>query len=261
MRSFLALVAFTLLAAAATYTVRPGDTLGGIARRLRVPVAALVRANHLTDPDRIVAGTQLLIPGARPGAVPPSAKSPAPTHVVARGETLGSIAAKQRVSVRSIALANNLANVNRIRVGQVLVVPGAARNATWVCPVAGGARFDDDFLAPRGKRRHLGIDMLARRGTPVVATVNGVLRRHDNPRGGIAYFLGGDDGREYYGAHLASYLRPDGRVRIGDTIGTVGASGDASGGPTHLHFEVMVGKAKENANPFGLLAQACPRDP
>lgn len=260
MRSFFALVAFTLLAAAATYTVRPGDTLGGIARRLGVPVVALARANHLPDPDHIVAGNQLVIPGATPGAVPAVAKRPVPTHVVARGETLSSIAAKQGVSVRSIAQANHLANVSRIRIGQVLVVPGVVRRASWVCPVAGGGRFSDDFLAPRGKRRHLGIDLLAPRGTPVVATVNGVLRRRDNGLGGIAYFLDGDDGRKYYGAHLATLSRPDGRVGIGETIGTVGASGDAVGGPTHLHFEVMVGQPKENANPFGLLSRACPRD-
>lgn len=257
MRSFVALLALALLAAAATYTVQPGDTLSAVAHRFHVPIGALLRANHLTDPNRIIAGKQLVIPGVTPGAVPAPAASPMATHVVKTGETLGAIAAAQRVSMAALAHANHLANANRIRVGQVLLVPGAVRRATWVCPVAGGARFIDDFGEPRGDHRHLGIDMLATRGTPVVATVNGVLRRHDNARGGHAYYIDGDDGREYYGAHLATFVRGDGRVRIGETIGTVGSSGNAAGGPTHLHFEVMVGKG--NADPYGLLSHACPR--
>jgi murein DD-endopeptidase MepM/ murein hydrolase activator NlpD len=256
-RSFFALVAFALLAAAATYTVRPGDTLGAVARRFHVPIDALIRANHIKDPDRIVAGKQLVIPGATPGAVPARAAAPVVTHVVKKGETLSAIATAQHVSVATLVKANKLANANRLRIGQVLVVPGAARRATWVCPVAGGARFYDDFGEPRGGRPHLGIDMLAPRGTPVVATVNGVLRRHDNARGGHAFYIDGDDGREYYGAHLATFVRGDGRVHIGDTIGTVGNTGNAAGGPTHLHFEVMVGEG--NADPYGLLSHACPR--
>jgi murein DD-endopeptidase MepM/ murein hydrolase activator NlpD len=252
-RSFLALVVFALLAAAATYTIRPGDTLGAVATRFHVPIGALVRANNLKDPDRIVAGGRLVIPGA----VPAGAAAPMATHIVKKGETLGGIAAARHVSVAAIVRANHLANANRIRVGQVLVVPGGARRATWVCPVAGGARFIDDFGEARGSRRHLGIDMLAPRGTPVVATVNGVLRRHDNKLGGHAFYLDGDDGREYYGAHLATFVRGDGRVHIGETIGTVGNTGNAAGGPTHLHFEVMVEGG--NADPYGLLSHACPR--
>jgi murein DD-endopeptidase MepM/ murein hydrolase activator NlpD len=231
--------------------------LGAVAHRFHVPIDALIRANHIKDPDRIVAGKQLVIPGATPGAVPARAAAPVVTHVVKKGETLSAIATAQHVSVATLVKANKLANANRLRIGQVLVVPGAARRATWVCPVAGGARFLDDFGEARSGHRHLGIDMLAPRGAAVVATVNGVLRRHDNARGGHAFYIDGDDGREYYGAHLATFVRGDGRVNIGDTIGTVGNTGNAAGGPTHLHFEVMVGEG--NADPYGLLSHACPR--
>ena len=99
--------------------------------------------------------------------------------------------------------------------------------------------------------------MLAPRGTPVVASVGGVLRRHDQPRGGLAYYLRGDDGLTYYGAHLATFVRGDGRVRIGETIGTVGSSGNAAGGPTHLHFEIINQAGPKN--PFAKLTAACPR--
>jgi murein DD-endopeptidase MepM/ murein hydrolase activator NlpD len=250
-RTFFALVVFALFSAAATYTIKPGDTLGSIAKHNGVSVAALASANHLTDPNRIYAGQQLVIPGAKPG--------PAPARYVVRsGDTLGRIARAHHTSVAALVKANGIKNPNRLRVGQELVIPGAGGGATWVCPVAGRTRFIDDFGAPRsGGRHHEGIDILAPRGTPVVATVSGVVVRHDQPRGGLAFYLRGDDGLTYYGAHLATFVRGDGRVRIGQTIGTVGDSGNARGGPTHLHFEVINHAGAKD--PFALLTRACPK--
>ena len=251
MRTFLALVVFALFSAAATYTIKPGDTLGTIAKQHRVSVADLAKANGIRDPNRIYAGQQLVIPGAKPGPAPGG------RYTVMSGDTLGAIARRHRVSVAALAKANNLANPNRLAVGQILVVPGVA-GATWVCPVAAPSRFIDDFGAPRGGgRAHEGIDLLAPRGTPVVATVSGALERHDQPRGGLAYYLRGDDGFTYYGAHLATFVRGDGRVRIGEIIGTVGDTGNARGGPAHLHFEVIDKTGPRN--PHALLTKACPR--
>lgn len=249
MRTFFALVAFVLSSIAATYTVRSGDTLGLVARRHGVSVAALARANGITDPDVVYAGQVLTIPGQSVAAA-----APVTTYVVRRGDTLGVIARRYRVPVAALARANGIANPDRISVGQVLRVAAAA---TWVCPVAGRTRFVDDFGAPRpGGRLHEGTDLLAPRGTPVVASVNGVMRRHDSPRGGLAYYLRGDDGLTYYGAHLATFVRGDGRVRIGDIIGTVGDTGNAAGGPMHLHFEIINSHGPKD--PYAQLKQHCP---
>jgi len=256
-RTFLALVAFTLFASAATYTLKAGDTLGVVAHRFGVSVSSLASANHIKDPNRVYAGEKLVIPGAIPGAVLISATKPiaGTVHVVKAGETLSGIARSHHVTVVSIVTANGLKDANHIKVGQHLAIGHAA---TWVCPVAGATRFIDDFGAPRpGHRKHMGIDLLARRGVPVVATVSGMFRKHPNHLGGNAFYLDGDDGREYYGAHLATYVRNDGRVRLGETLGTVGDSGDARGGPTHLHFEVLV--HHKNLDPYTLLRAACPR--
>lgn len=126
----------------------------------------------------------------------------------------------------------------------------------WVCPVAGPNTFTNDYGAPRaGGRSHQGNDLLAPRGTPVVAHVSGVVERNSNNLGGLAYYLHGDDGNNYYGAHLDSY-GAHGRVNQGTVIGTVGDSGDARGGPPHLHFEMMV-PGRGNVNPYSTLRQAC----
>jgi LysM repeat protein len=251
-RTFFALLAFTLFAAAATYTLKPGDTLGGVAQRFHVTVGALASANHIADPNKVYAGQTLVIPGA----VSAASATPVAGHVVRSGETLGGIAARYHVSVGALAKANGIANPNLIRVGQTLKIPGAV--ATWVCPVAGRSTFRDDFGEPRGGgRRHEGVDLLAPRGRPVVATVAGTIERHDNRLGGLSFYLHGVDGYVYYGAHLATFVRGDGAVRIGETIGTVGNSGNAVGGVTHLHFEMI--KRGASQDPYGFLNAACPR--
>lgn len=110
-----------VVARAATVTVQPGDTLGTIAARNGVSVASLASANGIANPNLVVAGTRLTIPGAT-GTV--AAVSSAPTHTVAPGETLGGIAARYGTSASAIASANGLANPNVVRVGTRLTIPG-----------------------------------------------------------------------------------------------------------------------------------------
>ncbi|MEA3018812.1 MAG: hypothetical protein QOI47_336 [Actinomycetota bacterium] len=132
-----------------------------------------------------------------------------------------------------------------------------AGNGSWMCPVQGPHSFSDDFGAPRsGGRRHQGNDILAPRNTPIVANVGGSVREHDNGLGGRAYYLEGDDGNEYYGAHLESYAGGSGHVPQGTVIGYVGNSGDARNGPTHLHFEIHPGGGAA-VDPYPTLKQYC----
>jgi spore germination protein len=52
------------------YTVRSGDSLSVIAAMFDTTVGAIVRANELDDPNDIVAGQRLIIPGASPSPAP-----------------------------------------------------------------------------------------------------------------------------------------------------------------------------------------------
>lgn len=128
------------------------------------------------------------------------------------------------------------------------------------CPVGQPRTFVDSWgFARSGGRSHQGTDILAPRGTPVFAYTDGVISRvqaGDRGLGGLYFYLQGDDGHEYYGAHLASLSVVAGqRVRAGEPIGTNGDTGNARGTP-HLHFELHPGGGRA-VNPYPIVATAC----
>ncbi|HUF33264.1 MAG TPA: peptidoglycan DD-metalloendopeptidase family protein [Acidimicrobiales bacterium] len=133
----------------------------------------------------------------------------------------------------------------------------APSRGSWTCPVQGPRAFTNDWGQPRsGGRRHQGTDILSPRGTPVVASVSGSVRGHNSRLGGISYYLKGDDGTTYFGTHLDSLSGASGRVSQGTVLGYVGDSGNARGGPTHLHFEIHPGGGSP-VNPYPTLAANC----
>lgn len=263
MRSLRALflVATLLVASSATtYTLKAGDNLTKVARRFGVSVGELAKANGIVNPDLVVEGRRIAVPG--PGPVPAAAAAPAgrapvvgrTRHVVKRGETLASIAAKYDTTVAELKQLNALANVNRIVAGKSLTVPGAAQ---WLCPVQGFHTVVNNYGAPRpGRRSHRGNDIFAARGTPVVAPVSGTLRAASGKVAGLAVYLNGDDGTTYYFAHLNSLARSSGAVDAGTLIGSVGNTGNASSLPPHLHVSVAPGGG-EPINPWATLRQGC----
>jgi len=117
-----------------------------------------------------------------------------------------------------------------------------------VCPVQGavaGRDFSNDWGYPRsGGRFHQGNDIFATTGTPVVAVADGTVTRWNPPSaptglGGITVTYRIGDGSEWYNAHLdtvAEGIEPGVSVARGQTIGTVGNTGNARTTPPHLHL-------------------------
>lgn len=235
--------------AASFHVVRAGDTMAGIASRYGITVAQLAEANGITDPSRIYIGTRLSLTG-KSFVADNTAGGSATTHTVAAGETLGSIARRYGVDVDELARANGISNPNRIQVGQKLTVSGGG----WVCPVPGASYFNDWGFPRSGERFHQGTDLMAPRGTEVLAPVGGQIKLITGTVGGLQFYLYGDDGVTYIGTHMDAFGR-SGRVEAGQVIGYVGDTGNARGGPTHLHFEIHPGDA-DAVNPYPTLQKA-----
>lgn len=116
-------------------------------------------------------------------------------------------------------------------------------------------RFIDTWGAPRsGGRKHEGVDIFAKRGTPVVSNIDGIVWKMENNRlGGTSVWLFGAGGAFHYYTHLDRYgkIKPYQYVKRGDIIAYVGNTGNARKTPPHLHYGIYVrGKA---INPYPLL--------
>ncbi|SFC75103.1 LysM domain-containing protein, partial [Alkalibacterium subtropicum] len=112
-----------------TYTVKAGDTLSAIAARYNTTVSRIAAANDITNVNLIRVGQVLTIPG-NGGTTPPPPPSSTTTYTVKAGDTLSAIAARYDTTVQQIAVANSIPNVNLIRVGQVLTIPGNGSSTT-----------------------------------------------------------------------------------------------------------------------------------
>ena len=127
------------------------------------------------------------------------------------------------------------------------------------CPVAGPHAVSNDFGAPRGggTRRHQGNDIMAPHGAPIVAVVPGrVTRTGNGGLGGLSVYLYGQ-GTEFYYAHLSSIsVRAGQTVSAGQRLGANGNTGNARGGPPHLHFEIHPGGGRA-IDPYPSLARVC----
>ena len=142
-----------------------------------------------------------------------------------------------------------------------------ARAGNLIIPVAGVKpdQLQDTFTAARSEgHTHDAIDIIAPKGTPVLAAADGpIIKLFFSKPGGITiYQLGTDNRTIYYYAHLDHYadgLTEGHFARQGETIAYVGDTGNAGPGNYHLHFSIsLVQDPKRywdgvNINPYPLL--------
>jgi murein DD-endopeptidase MepM/ murein hydrolase activator NlpD len=127
-------------------------------------------------------------------------------------------------------------------------------------------RLDDSFDAPRdgGARVHNAIDIMAPRGSAVLAVQDGqILRLSKSAKGGTTIYAADiDQNFVYYYAHLDRYhanVYQGKPLMRGDTLGYVGTTGNSPKDLPHLHFQVMRMPADkrfwagEPINPYPLL--------
>lgn len=132
------------------------------------------------------------------------------------------------------------------------IVPGPApslpQESGLLIPVSGvlASQLSDTFTQSRGAGRlHDALDIMAPRGTPVVAVADGRVAKlfNSKPGGLTIYQFDAEEKLAYYYAHLDSYaptLVEGQQLRRGDVIGYVGSTGNASPDGPHLHFAIFI---------------------
>ncbi len=266
-----------------TVRVRAGDTLFAVARRENVPVRALIDANSLAPPYRLLEGQTLRVPGVR-------------VYTVAAGDTVYGIARRFDVGIHDLIRQNGLAAPDfALYVGQSLVLPGEPAAATTaaapsvsasppsssqtapstqtaiVRPPAAPAGDPNATPPPRGGQTFLwplrgkvistygakggglyndGVNIAAPEGTIVRAAENGVVAYAGNELRGYGNLLlvRHADGWITAYAHNSELLVSRGQVvRRGQPIARVGSTGAVA--TPQLHFEIRRGRKAVDPRP------------
>ena len=148
---------------------------------------------------------------------------------------------RTRAAPSSPLVASALPSVKEIVAEDKLLV-----SRRLLVPVVGirQSQLRDNFDEKRGLRRHEALDIMAARGTPVVATGDGrIAKLFRSVFGGITvYQFDPDEKFVYYYAHLDRYadgLKEGMLLKRGDVIGYVGSTGNAPANAPHLHFTIV----------------------
>jgi murein DD-endopeptidase MepM/ murein hydrolase activator NlpD len=128
----------------------------------------------------------------------------------------------------------------------VPALPDGAASPALSMPVAGvnPHTLRSDFSQTRGGHAHVALDIMAPRGTEVLAVAEGnVVKLFNSKPGGLTVYQF-DNSRSwcYYYAHLDRYapgLKEGKLLRKGEVLGYVGSTGNASGDAPHLHLAVF----------------------
>ena len=188
------------------------------------------------DPDAAIVFERERSQHAEPPVEPAAASRPPRAADVAPGTTAsppGNVAAPPPAMPPAVTASPG----QRRPAGSRLIVP-----VQGIEPGSLGNTFDDARGQGRG---HEAIDIMAPRGTPVLAVADGKLEKlFDSVPGGLTIYQFDPAGRHaYYYAHLDRYapgLVEGKALNQGEVIGYVGSTGNASEDAPHLHFAIFV---------------------
>ena len=234
-----------------TYTIKPGDMSGKLASDFGLNLGTLISVNNIKDTRSLQIGQNIRVPN-QDGIL----------YRVNSSDTLDRIAAKHKVDIKEIKIANELFS-DTVKSGSSLFIPGAKMNWVelseingdlFIWPVRGRISSGYGYRSHpfTGARQfHSGIDISASHGTPVRAAMPGRVSAagFDNIFGNYVVISHHSGYRTLY-AHLSVIRVKSGTyVGMGERIGDVGNTGQSTG--SHLHFTVY--KDGKTVNPLNLM--------
>ena len=184
---------------------------------------------------------------------------------IQEAKRLAEEARKRAEEARRVAAAQ-AAEARRREQARLQAIARSSRQSEGVGPIPGlvcpfpGSAFVDSWGDPRsGGRTHRGTDMFGPYGAPLYAVASGTVTVVNSGLGGRGIWLHSDTGVAYYYAHLSSWAVNQGdRVTSGQVVAYNGDSGNAEGGPPHLHVQLHPGGRGSAAyNPYPTMRAAC----
>ncbi|UVW30235.1 M23 family metallopeptidase [Massilia sp. H6] len=184
-----------------------------------------------------------------PAPVVASAPAPAPAPIGAAPAAPADSAVQGTVVQTDLAESDLPLRPSSVQSSTTVQAPAdaVAAPARLLVPVQGIklASLSDTFDQPRGSQRHHeALDIMAPKGTPVLAAADGkVVKLFESRPGGTTLYQFDPSGRyAYYYAHLDRYadgVKEGMELKRGDLIGYVGVTGNSDPNAPHLHFSVI----------------------
>ena len=253
-----------------TYTVKPGDTIEGIASRFNLQPTTLIWSNEDVEksPDSLQVGQTLKI-------LPMNGIF----YTVQSNDSLNGIADKFKITTNDIVASplNNLQTDTPLQPGMQIVIPNGIKEwkqqqvvtqsngnnagqrvgTTYVAPAAPSYNSPGNFGWPAAASTisqgfwwgHRGLDIAQAVGVPIYASESGYVNYAgwNNTGYGNMLLLSHGGGFETLYGHLSEwYVDPGQYVSKGQLIGAMGSTGNSTG--PHLHFEIRVNGVP--ANPY-----------
>lgn len=247
-------------AQASVYTVQPGDYLWKIASTQKTTVEKIMELNKLSS-------TSLY-----PGQVLQLPDDPN-SYIVQNSDTFWKIAMRFGIGVDTLILANpQISNPNNIWPGLAIHIPqkpAAFLDGTF--PLAKGTyeQFWNNYADARAwsssgtaVRSHEGVDIFAKKGTPVYSVLDGTITNIGwSELGGWRITIKVDANTSFYYAHLSGYagsMKKGDTVRKGQMLGYVGNTGYGPVGTegkfdSHLHFGMYQNNPWQAIDPYRYL--------
>ncbi|MDI3331798.1 MAG: LysM peptidoglycan-binding domain-containing protein [Micrococcus sp.] len=220
----------------ATYTVKSGDTLSGIAARHGLGLSVLLQANGLSTASIIHPGQRLKLTGTAPASqqssAPSAAGSAAGTYTVKSGDTLSGIAARHGLGLSVLLQANGLSTASIIHPGQRLKLTGTAPASQQSSAPSAAGSAAGTYTVKSGD------------------TLSGIAARHGL---GLSVLL------QANGLSTASIIHPGQRLKLTGTAPASAAPDDDLVPNTFLHYtypDHVVSSANQNKR--ALLAAGVP---
>lgn len=221
------------------YPVQLGDTVESIARSFNVSINTLLWVNNISKNANLKVGQTLVV-------LPVSGL----IHTVRNGDTISQIAKTYKAKIDDIVTFNNLANEGDIFIGDTLIVPDGTMPPKAAPSINIGVPLADNFfiypaqgIITQGLHYYNGVDLANKCGTSIYAAAAGKVQRAVfNGRwnlgmGNYITILHSNGTVTYYG-HLSNlFVKSGDQVSVGDRIGLMGQTGNATG--CHVHFEVL----------------------